>query len=99
MKEIIFVMQLLQDMEIKVKLPIIVRVDNLGAIFMSKNINTTSRSKHVDVRTKFVNEFVEDGILKILFVKSEDNDSDILTKNLSGEGYSRHSSKLIKKQE
>ncbi len=86
-------------MEIKVKLPVIVRVDNIGAIFMSKNITTTSRSKHVDVRTKYINEYVEDSVLKIIFVRSKYTDSDIMTKNLSGEGYSRHSNKLIKKQE
>ncbi len=51
-KEIIFVMKLLESMEIKVKIPVIVRVDNIGAIFMSKNITTTSQSKHMDVTTK-----------------------------------------------
>ena len=51
-KEIMFVLQLFQEMKIKVELPIVVNVDNIGAIFMSKNINTSSRSKHIDVRTK-----------------------------------------------
>ncbi len=47
---------------------------------------------------KYINKYVEDGILKIIFVRSKDNDSDIMTKNLSSEGYSKHSNKLIKKQ-
>ena len=95
-KEIMFVLQLLKSMGIKVKLPIIVRVDNVGAIFMSKNITTSNRTKHVDIRTKYVNEYCEDGILKIIFIKSEDNDSDITTKKLGGDLYSKHSKKLIK---
>ncbi len=74
-------MQLLESMEIKVKLPVIVQVNNIGAIFMSKNITTTSQSKHVDVRTKYINKYVEDAALKTIFVRSEDNDSDIMTKN------------------
>ena len=53
-KEIIFVLQLLESLGIKVNLPITVRVDNTGAIFMAKNTNTTSGTKHVDVRTKYV---------------------------------------------
>ena len=57
-----FILQFLEGMKIKVKLPIVVNVDNMGAIFMSKNINTSGQSKHIDVRTKYVNEFVEDGI-------------------------------------
>ena len=51
-KEIMFVQQLLESMKIQVRLPIIVRVDNVGAIFMSKNVTTMNRTKHVDVRTK-----------------------------------------------
>mmetsp|Transcript_47588 Transcript_47588/g.70452 ORF Transcript_47588/g.70452 Transcript_47588/m.70452 type:complete len:88 (-) Transcript_47588:74-337(-) len=83
-------------MGIKVKFPITVRVDNIGAIWMSKNINTTSRTKHIDIRTKYVNEYCEDGVLQIIFVKSSDNDSDIMTKNLGSDKYSKNSRKLIK---
>ena len=94
-KEIMFVVQLLESMKIKVKLPVTVRVDNVGAIFMSKNISTSSRTKHVDIRTKYVNEYVEDGIIKIIFVQSSDNDSDIMTKNVSGDLLEKHAEKLI----
>ena len=90
-----FVLQLLESMKIKVKLPVTVRVDNVGAIFMSKNISTSNRTKHVDIRTKYVNEYVEDGIIKIIFVQSSDNDSDIMTKNVSGDLLDKHADKLI----
>ena len=97
-KEIIFVLQLLESMQIEVELPIVVRVDNVGAIFMSDNKTTTSRAKHVDIRTKYVNEYCEDGKIKIIFVKSADNDSDILTKNLGGDLFDKHSTKLVMQQ-
>ena len=44
---------------------------------------TMSCTKHVDIWYKYVNEYVEDGIVEIIFIKSADNDSDILTKYLS----------------
>ena len=47
-----------------------VRVDSVGATFMVGNVTVTS-TKHVDIRYKYVNEYVEDGIVKILFMKSE----------------------------
>ena len=94
-KEIIFVLQLLESLKIEVNLPITVRVDNTGAIFMAKNINTTSGTKHVDVRTKYVNEYCEDGVIKIIFVESANNDADIFTKNLGQELHNKHSNKLI----
>ncbi len=76
-KEIIFVLQLLESLGIKVNLPIMVSVDNTGAIFMSKNVNTTSGTRHIDMRTKYVNQYCEDGIIKIIFVESANNDADI----------------------
>ena len=96
-KELLFVIQVLEMMMIRVTYPVIVHVDNVGAIFMSGNVTTTSRTKHVDIRYKFVNEYAEDGIIKIIFVRSEDNYSDILTKNLGSELLSKHADTLISK--
>ena len=61
-------------MQILVMLPFMVRVDNEGAIIMLGNITATSHTKQVDGRHKYVNEFVEDGIVKTVFVKSAEND-------------------------
>jgi hypothetical protein len=41
------------------------------------------------VRHHFVREYVEDEILKIVFVRSEDNKADSFTKNLNSEGYKK----------
>jgi len=79
-KEVKFVYMILTSLGLKVKTPIVVRVDNVGAIFNSENISTTSRSKHVDIRYRFVNEFL----------KTEDNLSDGFTKNISGDIYENH---------
>ena len=86
-KEIKFVYQLLQSIGIEIELPITVKVDNVGAIFMSENTSMSGRTKHVDVRYRYVNEMVMDGFLKIKFVKTEENVADIFTKNVSSEIY------------
>ena len=62
-KKAVFVLQLLGSMKILVKYPVMVRVDNIGAIFMANNIMTTSHTKHMDTRYKYVNEYVDDGIV------------------------------------
>ena len=46
-------------MGIKDKKPVTIRVDNIGAIHMAKDSNTSHCSKHVDVRHKYVTEFVD----------------------------------------
>ncbi len=48
-KEVNFMAQVMMSMGIPVKLPIIVHVDNVGAIFMSENVTTSQRTKHVDI--------------------------------------------------
>ena len=94
-KELKFIVQLLQTMNITVELPITVYVDNVGAIWLSNNRNTGDRTKHIDIRTAFVKEYQEDGKIIIKFVKSEENDADIFTKNTSSIIYQKHQEKLV----
>ena len=94
-KDILFLKYLCESMHIKVETPITVRVDNLGAVFMSTNTTTNTRTKHIDIRSKFVREYVQDGTIKIIFVRSEENDSDIMTKNLGSKLHSKHADKLV----
>jgi hypothetical protein len=98
-KEIKFVVQILLSMGIPVQLPIIVRVDNMGAIFMSENASATSRTKHVDTRYHFVREFVEDGFIRIVFVRTVDNVLDYFTKNVTGDIYDAHVKDFVAEQE
>ena len=67
------------------ELPVIVKCDNLGAIFTAENHGATSRMKHVSIRTCFVKDMVKDKFIKIIFVKSAENDADVFTKNVSYE--------------
>ena len=94
-KEIKFVHQILLSIGMKVKTPITVRVDNVGAIFMAENVAVSQRTKHVDIRYKFLREMVQDRFLRIIFVKSAENVSDVMTKNTTGETHRRHEAELV----
>ena len=96
-KELKFIVQLLQTMNIEVELPITVHVDNVGAIWLSNNRTTSDRTKHIDIRTSFVKEYQEDGKIIIKFVKSEENEdeADIFTKNTTNVIFSNHQKKLV----
>ena len=65
--------------------PMEMNVDNIGAIYLSKNATIGNWTKHVDKRYHFVCEYVEKGKLKIFFVRSEDNNADLMTKNIRNE--------------
>ena len=94
-KELKFIVQLLQTMNVEVEFPITVHVDNVGAIWLSKNRTTSDRTKHIDIRTSFVKEYQEDGKIIIKFVKSEDNEADIFTKNTTNAIFQNHQKKLV----
>ena len=82
-------------MEIKVPLPIKVQVDNAGAIWLANNSSVSQRTKHVDLRAHFVRDMIKDQVIEINFVKSAENDSDIMTKNQQGQHYMYANSKLV----
>ena len=59
-KELKFIVQLFQTMNIEVELPITVNVGNVGAIWLSNNRTTSDRTKHIDMRTSsFVKEYIK----------------------------------------
>ena len=89
-KEIPFVIQILEFMGIEVEKPVEVMVDNVGAIYMSQNQVSSSRTRHMDTRYHYVNDIQDDGVIKVEFVRSEENLGDGFTKNVSGDIYGRH---------
>lgn len=82
-------------MKIPVELPIVVKVDNMGAIYMTENATGSSRTRHIDTRIKYVNILQEDGMIKTEFVGTDDNVADIGTKNVKQETMVRHESKIV----
>ena len=68
-------------MGIKVPLPIKIKVDNVGAIWLPNNSGVSERTKHIDIRAHFVRSFVMDEVVTNDFVKLAENTSDIMTKN------------------
>lgn len=88
--EILFIAGVMKFCGMEVTYLIEINVDNIGAIYLSKNATTGNWTKHVDICYHFVQEYVEDGTLKIVFVQSEDNTTDLMMKNLGNEFYAKH---------
>jgi hypothetical protein len=79
--------------------PIVVKTDNIGATFMSKNVLTGFHTHHVDTHYHFVQEFIKDGFIKIQCVRLAENDSDLFTKNVNQEFYAKHTKKFLEDSE
>ena len=72
-KEIKFIIKVIESMGIKIKRPIEVRVNNLGAIFMANNISILPWIKHIDVWNRLITEVIENGLIEVKLIKTEKN--------------------------
>ena len=95
-REVPFVAQILLFLGIPVKTPVDVWIDNVGAIFMTENRTSSSRTRHMDTRWWYVTQLQEeDKLIKVKFVRTKENISDLGTKNVNAETYQCHEGRLI----
>ena len=87
-QELLYLLQLFKFLDIEVELPMVIRCDNQGAIFLTKNESST-HTKHVDVRYHFIRDLVEQGIVKLKYINTKVNIADMLTKNLPTEQFEK----------
>lgn len=57
-------------------------VDNQSAISLIKNGITSKRSKHIDVRYRYIHELVREKIINIEYCPTDQQIADLLTKPL-----------------
>ena len=79
---IVFIKQKMDFLDMTMKVPIEMNVNNTGARCISEKEYASQRTKHIDVRYLFIREHIEKGEIKIRTVKSKRNTSDLFTKNL-----------------
>ena len=94
--EILFIAGVMKFIGMDVAYSIKVNVDNIGAICLSKNVTTGNQTKRVNMRFHFVCKYINNSKLKIMFVRSEENHADLITKNLSTELYRKHTNGMFK---
>lgn len=81
-KEVIWVNSMLCELFCFKPLPIDLYCDNMSAIVITKSEGYSPRTKHIDIRYHWTREQVQNGILNVTFVGTDDQLADILTKAL-----------------
>jgi hypothetical protein len=69
--------------------------DNEGCIKLALNNASTKRLKHIDVRYHFVQEHVEGGRVELMYIPTNDQLADCLTKNVCSAILSRLVKKIV----
>lgn len=72
----------------------IIYEDNSGTIFLVKNQQVSARTKHIDIRHHYMRNLQKDKHIDIRFKRSENNSSDIMTKNTTKEIHEKHSERI-----
>ena len=90
---LLFKINLLDELKSAVT-PAVLAEDNTGCIYMIKNQTTTSRTKHIDIRAHLMREHYMKDKFDVIHVDTEEQDADILTKNLPEKEHTKHSRNL-----
>ena len=76
-----FIYMSLKYLQMKVNLPMILLIDNIGVIEMLDVKTNKCRTKHVDTSNHWIREFIDNDLVKVKYMKLEDNTSDICKKS------------------
>ena len=80
LRELLWLVQILKAMGVKIKLPIAVHEDNQTCIAIATNRMSQKRTRYVDVRYHFIRDYVEDGTIQLYYCETKRMLADILTK-------------------
>ena len=80
--EALFLRGILSEMNTISDAPTVIGMDNQGAIALSKNYVSNSRTKHIERRHLKIRELVEELKVKPEFLPTNDNPADMMTKPL-----------------
>jgi hypothetical protein len=96
LKQLIKVTEILMFLGIKLSPePIPVLIDNKSAIELSNTLKSGNKVGYINVRMEFIRELINLRMIKLVYVPTELNVADVLTKPLSHETFERHSQVLL----
>ncbi|KAH9764380.1 glutelin type-A 1 [Citrus sinensis] len=82
--EIMWIYQLLSEIDLKTSVPAKLWCDNQAALHIASNPVFYERTKHIEIDCHFVREKIQQGLISTLYVKTGDQLGDIFTKALNG---------------
>ena len=98
-QDMLYQHRLLTSLGLNVELPMVLEMDNKGAVDLANNWSVGGHNRHVDVKNFFLRELKDEGLLVIRHISGEKNDADIFTKNTTGPIFEKHIPKYVGKDE
>jgi hypothetical protein len=89
-QDMLYVYRLLDSIGLSVELPMLLEMDNQGAVDLANNWSVGGRTRHVDVRNHFLRELKDEGPIVVKHVPGDDNEAEIFTKNTAVPVFNKH---------
>ncbi|KAK4362332.1 hypothetical protein RND71_017573 [Anisodus tanguticus] len=83
MSELVWLLGILKEVDAEIKLPIQVFSDSRAAIQIAANPVYHERTKHIEMNCHFIRERLQQGIIEINYLSTQNQPADLLTKGLS----------------
>ena len=97
-QDMLYIMRVLESIELKIKNPMILQMDNKGAVDLANNWSIGGRTRHIETRQHFLRDLKEEGLLKVVWIPGKENEADLFTKNLPGPDFDRHTKTILSQQ-
>ena len=91
---LLWIIQLLHELGLRVELPVEVNEDNQGTIQLAKNPIISTRSKHIDIRYHLIRDVLRQGYITIKYCPTDQMDADIMTKPLPKDTFIKFKQRL-----
>ncbi len=89
-QDMLYMKNILESLGLKIKLPMVLEMDNQGVVYQANNWSIGGRTRHIDVQSVFLRELKEAGVLVIKWIAGVVNEADIFTKNLDGPTFQQY---------
>ncbi|MCO5590430.1 hypothetical protein L7F22_044400 [Adiantum nelumboides] len=81
-KEALRIGNFLKEVNVKFNLPHVIFCDSIAAIDASKKPKQSEKLKHLDIQEHFIRQKVEEEEIQLIYISTQDNAADFLTKSL-----------------
>jgi hypothetical protein len=81
-QDMLYTKRIIESLGLHVQLPMILEVDNKGALDLVNNYSVGGRNRHVETRQYLLRKLKEENIIKVIWTPGELNSSDLYSRNI-----------------
>ena len=94
-QDMMFIMRVMESIGLKVKKPMILEIDNKGAVALANNWSIGGRTRHIEVWQYFLRDLKAEGLITTKWKSGDEMSSDLFTKNLAIKTFEKHAAKFV----